>query len=260
MIGSYIGDLPTASALSDADILPVEQGASPVVTRKGTIGQIRTGLAALNHTHPLNDLVSLPSGSVVGRTSAGIGTASALETPMLGLVTAADTAGVWSTLSTVPYANFPSGTIIHTMTSYYTAINNFSSVIPVDGTTPQDTEGALGYSATIAPKLSASKIIIDISIPMAIMDSGGDGWFVVALFRVGTANALNACASYLSAGRGGPMSMRYVDLPGTTSTTTYNVRCGVGASGRTVGVLGTGSTRFFGAENRVTITLQEIKV
>ena len=120
----------------------------------------------------------------------------------------------------VPAANAPSGSVIQTV-NYFTVGSGASSS---SGTTAVST----GYSVTITPKYSTSKILVTAN------SSGGaaaSGSVYFTLYRNSTNLANGTTPSAFCAIRNNasgsapfsPVSMTVLDSPSTTSATTYTV-------------------------------------
>jgi hypothetical protein len=130
-----------------------------------------------------------------------------------------------------------------------------SNVIPLDSTIPQWSEGAFGYSVSITPIFSNSKLRITFS---AGVQPSTIRWASISLFRETGTNALGASSSYISvAGAETIITFSCEDTAGTTSAITYNMRFGPEV------VAGAGSTmtlnKHFGTANGNFFRVEEIK-
>lgn len=123
------------------------------------------------------------------------------------------------------------------------ALATGTTVIPIDDTIPQNTEGDQYMSVTITPSSSSSKLIIDVIAlvsPSIAITVGG------AIFQDSTANALCAMATYEPAISGTTtLVLKHIMTSGTTSATTFKFRAGCGSSG-TLTFNGAGGGRLFG--------------
>lgn len=135
------------------------------------------------------------------------------------------------------------------------AMNLASNVIPLDTTIPQWTEGAFGYSVTITPVFTTSKLRITFS---AGITPSTVKWLSVSVFRGIGPNAIGASSNYVStAGAENIITLSCEEIAGTTSAITYNMRFGpeaVGAVGSTM-IL----NKNFGTSNGNFFRVEEIK-
>jgi hypothetical protein len=138
------------------------------------------------------------------------------------------------------------------------ALITLSGSIPYDDTIPQITEGTQVLSRSITPTSASSTLVISISLnctPLAAAE------MIAALFQDSTANALSAMSMYASgAGERVNIAFTHTMVAGTTSSTTFTVRCGPAAAVGTSGELngsGTAARRLGGVMSS-SITITEI--
>lgn len=118
--------------------------------------------------------------------------------------------------------------ILQVVQASYTTSSSTVSVIPIDSTIPQNTEGTEILSASITPASSSNKLLIEVSVPF--VDSDAPCAIYVALFQDSIANALaggisvTAAASYSEA-----ICFTHYMTAGTASSTTFKVRYGPNA-------------------------------
>lgn len=130
-----------------------------------------------------------------------------------------------------------------------------TTVIPVDDTIPQNTEGAEFFTLAITPTSATSKLLIQLVVQTAPTTAG---WITVALFQDSTVNALAAASIYNATSTGGSMiPLNYYMTAGTTSSTTFKMRYGPN-SGVTAVINGSGATRQYGGVNITSMTITEI--
>jgi hypothetical protein len=131
---------------------------------------------------------------------------------------------------------------------------NVSTVMPIDDTIPQLTEGAQILTVSITPKSTAN--ILEIQ---AIIQGRGDGTngAGMALFQDSTANALNA-AVLNGSGTSNTGVLLHRMSAGTTSSTTFTVRVGPAAGNYYVN--GSSSARLFGGVQFCSIIVKEYTV
>jgi hypothetical protein len=132
-----------------------------------------------------------------------------------------------------------------------------TSVIPSDNSIAQNTEGDQYMSLAITPTNASNKLIIHVCITggsSAVTSTG------VALFQDSTANALAQSHHYNSQATAlNNLSFIHYMAAGTTSATTFKVRCG-GAGSNTFTFNGAGGTRVGGDVMASSITITEISV
>lgn len=134
------------------------------------------------------------------------------------------------------------------------AVATGGTALPYDDTIPQNTEGDQYMTLAITPVSATSKLVIDTTW---IGDCAGTGDVIqVALFQDSTANALasiindNAIGSLFA-----PVNFKHIMTSGTTSATTFKVRCGSIAS--TVTFNGSGGARKHGGILASSIVITE---
>ena len=136
------------------------------------------------------------------------------------------------------------------------AVATGTTVIPADNTVPQQTEGDQYMSLAITPKSATSKLIIDVTVHISNTAAGIA--LIAALFQDSTANAL--AASYSSQGTASytnQLHFIHVMTSGTTSPTTFKVRCGGNVAGTTT-FNGTGGGGFFNGVLASSIVITEV--
>lgn len=144
--------------------------------------------------------------------------------------------------------------VVHFQTGDYAS---GTTVMPLDDTIPQNTEGTEFMTLAITPTSATSKLLIEIS---AIFNSYPAAWVIGALFQDTTANALAASYFYEpNSGGGKELTLRHYMTAGTTSTTTFKFRAGPQVSA-TVALNGeaSSSTRYLGGVAASSITITEI--
>lgn len=132
-----------------------------------------------------------------------------------------------------------------------------TTVIPVDNTIPQNTEGDQYMSLTLTPKSATSTLLIEVTFYGALSIAGA---VTVALFQDSTANALNAAAGWnpdINTPR--LITLRHTMTSGTVSPTTFKVRAGPN-SAATLTFNGAGGSGLFGLVFTSSITVTEIGV
>ena len=176
--------------------------------------------------------------------------ASKLTTGTLPIARIADAA--------VTAPKLQNGVTLQTVYAQTTALTEISGIIPIDNTTPQNTEGDEVLTANITPSSATSKVLIQGAITGTLGNLAGT--VILALFRGSETNAL---ATTLATG-GASFSMvvpfAYQDSPSTTSAVTYKIRIGYPGSGGGLYVNRyTLGTAVFNGTMTSAMTLTEIK-
>jgi hypothetical protein len=107
-----------------------------------------------------------------------------------------------------------------------------STAIPFDNTIPQITEGDEYMSLAFTPKFSTSILKIDVVFQGTNTSVSSSG-FVVALFMVGTSNALAATFNSTTNDSISNFLFTHYMTSGITSAITFKVRAGSGTSATT---------------------------
>lgn len=150
------------------------------------------------------------------------------------------------------------GDIVQSVHSQSGAVATGSTVIPVDNTVPQITEGDQYLSVSITPASAANKLVIEVVVHLA--HSAGAGVAIIAaLFQDANANAIaSGYQSTAAAGYTQSISFRHEMTAGATSATTFRVRCGGGTAGTTT-FNGSSGAGLFGGTIASSIRVSEIK-
>lgn len=136
------------------------------------------------------------------------------------------------------------------------ALATGTTVVPVDDTIPQNTEGDQYMSLAITPTSAANKLSITVVVQLS---SSAAGTLVAALFQDSTANALAVACDKTDLNDMHQVVFVHYMTAGTTSSTTFKVRCGNGTAGTTT-FNGNSAARRFGGVMASSITITEIKV
>lgn len=134
------------------------------------------------------------------------------------------------------------------------AVATGSTVIPVDDTIPQKTEGDEYMTVSITPKNSSNILKIDVNIYVSTTAAAGT-LLVGALFQDSNNDSL-ACGWGDNAATIQAISFSHTMTAGTTSATTFKIRAGAGGAGTTT-FNGISSARFFGGVLSSSITVTE---
>jgi hypothetical protein len=143
---------------------------------------------------------------------------------------------------------------VQQVTTSSSALATGTTVLPFDDTIPQNTEGVelTAINTTITPKATTNKLVIDVTVTVS---HSAAGTITAALFQDSTANALTAVGEVETAAGLKCIHFRHVMDAGTTSATTFKLRCGNSAAG-TLTYNGVSGARRYGgiAVSRMTIT------
>jgi hypothetical protein len=168
------------------------------------------------------------------------------------------TAGTWAAaLTEVSAPTTGRGMVIQRVNTQNAAVSTTTTVLPVDDTIPQITEGAEFLTVSITPKSATHRLLIEVSVWGAI---AGANYYGVALFQDATTNALAARPAYVDgAGTMTECSFYYEMAAGTSSSTTFRVRAGPGGA-TTFTLNGQTGGRIMGGVGFSSITVTEIAV
>ena len=149
------------------------------------------------------------------------------------------------------------GTILQVVNYQTGALATGTTLIPVDDTIPQNTEGNQYMSLAITPKSSTSKLRIDVVFVASC--SANNSYITNALFQDTTTNALAVTTTYVTVGTAPTaVPLTYYMTSGTTSETTFKVRGGGSVAASTMTFNGSGGARIFGGVFASSITITEI--
>jgi hypothetical protein len=155
---------------------------------------------------------------LLGSTSGSI----TLQEPAVAGTTVLDLPAVSGTILTTTSPK--AGNVIQVVNNQSSSAVSTSSTIPLDGTIPQNTEGAELFTLAITPTSSSSKLLIQVVVQLYPQSTA---WGTIALFQDSTANAIASSVAYMTTATGGMiMPLNYYMTAGTTSSTTFKVRYG----------------------------------
>ena len=147
------------------------------------------------------------------------------------------------------------GTVVQTVSVQTGAVATGTTLIPLDDTIPQITEGTEFMTCSITPKSATSKLVINVHW------CGSDNAVnntIVALFRDATADALSAAIYRNPVGSAQAiLPLQHTVVSGSTSPTTFRVRVGGGTASTTT-FNGSGGTRYLGGVMASSIVIQEV--
>ena len=216
-----------------------------------TSGSITISAPAISGTNTL----TLPAvtDTLVGLAATQTLTNKTLTAPALGT----PASGVLTNCTGVVSAALPAGSVVQVVNFTTGAVATGTTTIPNDDTIPQITEGNQYLSLAITPTSATNKLFFQVIVMAAHSTSF---WFSVAIFQDSIANAIAATACYQTTATGGlVVPLNFYMTSGTTSSTTFTVRCGAHGAG-TLTLNGQNGGRFFGGVMSSSITITEIKV
>lgn len=228
---------------------------TPGVT--GTLAVANGGTGAVTHT----------SGNIL--TGSGTSPISSISTSTLksnmSLSNVDNTSDVTKNAASVALTNkdltsstntYPNGMALQTVTSTYTAVATGTTILPLDDSIPQITEGTEFMTVTITPKYATSLLVVEAvsMIANTIVTNVS-----VALFRDSTANALAASTLTIPGNSFNlPLPLSHSVTSGSTSATTFRIRMGPSAAS-TMTFNGIAGSRFFGAISKSFMIVTEYK-
>jgi len=163
-----------------------------------------------------------------------------------------------NTAYSISSANMPVGSVIQVVQN---AINITSNYFTTSNSTPT----ATGLSVSITPQFSTSRILVQVAANMSVIASSGTATGAYAtIYRNSTnlaGSQTDACLAdiFINANQviAGSANMIFLDSPATTSSTTYQVYCGV--SGTSSNTMAFGTLPGYPAGSTISIIAQEIR-
>lgn len=174
-------------------------------------------------------------------------------------ITTGAVAGEWDNAPTKIQIMGPgvrrTGDIVQVVNYQTGAVATGTTLMPVDDTIPQNTEGDEYMTLAITPRNAANKLLIQVVFNGA---GGTADYFGVALFQDAVANALAAVIRLQDvANRPIPHVFSHYMTAGTGSEITFKVRAGCNGAGTTT-FNGNAGSRFYGGVIASSITITEI--
>jgi hypothetical protein len=148
------------------------------------------------------------------------------------------------------------GTIAQVVSDTETAYTTCGTLLPVDNTIPQNTEGDEILTVAITPTNASSILRITVSLP--VIGSGSAVPGAAAIFVDTTANAI-AAATFMQGSAGTVTSLHFQHevSAGSTSARTYKVRLG-GSTAADIYLNGDNSARVFGGVATAILKVEEV--
>ncbi len=151
--------------------------------------------------------------------------------------------------------HFATGVCVQEVGTTLGTVATGTTLIPIDNTIPQNTEGDQYMTLTITPKSTTNILIIEVVLIVADSVIGNP---VVALFQDSTASALRAVIAQWAVDKPMPLNFKHRMVAGTTSATTFKVRAG-GQTAGTLTINGIAGTQYLGGVLASSITIREYK-
>lgn len=221
------------------------------------------GSTGHNHDGTSNQSKKLTSAAIGATFISGLTTVTGVSTDYIMIADASDSNAPKKALAsdftyTPTAANALSGSVIQTVNTQTGAVATGSTLIPLDDTIPQNTEGDQYMSLAITPNHVDNLLKIDVTMLLST-DASATHHLIAALFQDSTADAL---ASIIEArqtdGYANIVNFTHYMTAGTTSETTFKVRAG-GHATNTFTFNGFASARKMGGVLASSITITEIK-
>lgn len=140
--------------------------------------------------------------------------------------------------------------LIQTVSANSTALIQATTIIPRDDTIPQNDEGDEIITVSITPT-SATNIL---EINFVTFGGSSNTIVFMALFQDATVNALSASWLLGNIGNG---NLMYRMTAGTTSSTTFKIRCGQQSGANTLDINGYSTSRLYGGVACTHMTVKE---
>lgn len=155
----------------------------------------------------------------------------------------------------------PVGTCVQIAQNVTSAVATGTTTVPLDDTIPQQSGSAEGdqyMTQAITPRSATNLLVIEAT--MFLSHSGGVVHLISALYQDSTASALAVAAVVqVSATSATNTKLVHTMTAGTTSSTTFKIRCGSATPGTTT-FNGLAAARYFGAIPKSSLIIREYTV
>lgn len=259
----------TATILTDNAAVTVAQGGTGRATSTTAYGLIAAGTTATGAHQTLaagatteilvgGGAAALPVWTTATGSGAPVRTTSpTIVTPTIASFanathSHADAAGG----GLLTHTALPAGAVVQVVNAVTSAVATGTTLIPLDDTIPQNTEGDQYMSVAITPKSTTNTLVIEAVVTYA---HSVIAHTAIALFQDTTANAL-AAQSFLEPIANGSLNgkLLHTMTAGTTSSTTFKIRIGADTAGTTT-FNGRAAGRLYGAITKSAIVITEYK-
>ena len=154
------------------------------------------------------------------------------------------------------HASLANGIAVQNVYASSGSVMTGTTVIPLDNTIPQITEGVEYLTATITPKSTTNRLVIQATIPITYSVTAN---LIACIFQDANANALLTGWNFTgTAGAPSLITLTHEMAAGTTSATTFRLRAGSNSAG-TATINGSGGVAFFGGTLKTEINITEYK-
>jgi hypothetical protein len=146
--------------------------------------------------------------------------------------------------------------VVQVATTQTGALITGTTILPIDNTLPQNSEGIEVLTRAITPTSATNKLLIAVVVNCS--HSAASGFLSAALFQDNALDALAAQTAWqLTATGSVNLVFTYVMTAGTTSATTFKVRAGSSAVG-TLSFNGIGGNPYFAGVMASSLTITEL--
>lgn len=122
--------------------------------------------------------------------------------------------------------------IVQRVSSFSGARQTGATTFAVNTNTPQNTAGDQYYTLSITPSASAN--ILQFQVTVNFSHNNANGRFACAIFQDSTANAIASAATFYAQNDAlYILTFQFTMTAGTTSSTTFKLRCGSTVAGTT---------------------------
>lgn len=158
--------------------------------------------------------------------------------------------------NSITHTMLSAGMVVQESVSSFTAVATGTTVLPLDDTIPQITEGIEFMTISFTPKSATNILVIEANVMLASSVANN---LIAALFQGATANALAAGSSNNQTANSARMvHVTHSMAAGTTSAITFRIRGGGNGAGTTT-FNGVSGARLFGAISKSYIKVTEYK-
>lgn len=154
-------------------------------------------------------------------------------------------------------STFPNGSVVQAVNTTTSAVATGTTTTPFDDSIPQSSEGDEYMSLAITPKSTTNVLVI--RVVGFFSNSAANQRFTMALHQDSAADALSVGHVTEAVATGvNSIVLQHAMAAGTTSATTFKIRCGCNNAGTTT-FNGESGARRFGAINKSSIVILEYK-
>jgi hypothetical protein len=146
------------------------------------------------------------------------------------------------------------GYILQVQTFKTGAVATGTTIIPLDNTIPQNTEGTEFMSLLITPNSASNRLQIDVTMHISLSIASHT---IVAVFQDTATNALASGTAYNTATNINPINFTYIMTAGTTTPTTIKIRAG-GDTASTLTFNGVLGIPYLGGSLASSLTITEL--